>query len=110
MQDIKDNPVLNTTDLLFIVGGIYGGVSMPELLEYVKGLDATILKCSVLVTSCASGKQKQIAVRSILEEKGIKVIGEFICKGAILFVSGSHPNQKDLTDVKNFAVRMVSEV
>ncbi len=106
--NITEKPALQDIDLLFLVGGIYGGVSMPELLEYIKKLEAPLLKSAALVTSCASGRQKQIAVRSILEEKGIRVIDEFVCRGSILFVSASHPNAKDLKEATDFAQKIVS--
>lgn len=107
-RNITENPSLQDIDLLFIVGGIYGGASMPELLAYIKELEAPELKHSVLVTSCASGKQRQDAVRRILEEKGIRVMGEFVCKGAILFVALTHPNSKDLKEATDFALEIVS--
>lgn len=107
-KNITEKPALYDIDLLFIVGGIYGGVSMPELLEYIKKLKAPLPKSAALVTSCASGRQKQSAVRSILEEKGISVIDEFVCRGGILFVSASHPNAKDLKEATDFAQKIVS--
>jgi len=108
IKNISEKPVLQDIDLLFIVGGIYGGDSMPELLEYIKKLEAPLPKSAALVTSCASGRQKQITVRSILEEKGIIVIDEFVCRGSILFVSASHPNAKDLKEATDFAQKIVS--
>ena len=108
IKNITEKPSLQDIDLLFIVGGIYGGVSMPELLEYIKKLEAPLPKSAALVTSCASGSQKQIAVRSILEEKGIRVIDEFVCRGSMLFVSASHPNAKDLKEATDFAQKIVS--
>jgi rhodanese-related sulfurtransferase len=97
-RNITGNPAVHDTGLLFIVGGIYGGVSMP------------LPKYTALVTSCASGRQRQAAVRGILEEKGIKVIDEFICRGSFLFVSIRHPNAKDLKEASDFALRIVKEV
>jgi len=107
VKNITEKPVLQDIDLLFIVGGIYGGVSMPELLEYIKKLEAPLPKSAALLTSCASGRQKQIAVRSILEEKGIRVIDEFVCRGSVLFVSAGHPNAKDLKEATEFALYCV---
>jgi len=107
-QNIAENPALHDVALLFIVGGIYGGASMPELLTYIRKLDAPLLKHAALVTSCASGKQRQTAVRSILNEKGIQVIDEWIGKGAILFVSANHPNVKDLKEASDFALKIVN--
>ena len=107
-QNITENPNLTDIDLLFIVGGIYGGVSLPELLTFVSGMEAPALKRAALITSCASGKQRQTALRKILEEKGVQVIDEFVCKGAILFVSLPHPNAKDLKNAVDFALEIAS--
>lgn len=109
-QNIKENPVLKSIDLAFIVGGIYGGVSMPELIEYVNKIDGQTLNRAALVTSCASGKQMQTAVRNILEAKGIKVIDEFVCKGGILLLSANHPNSKDLEEAADFALKIANSI
>lgn len=109
-QNIKENPELKGLDLIFIVGGIYGGVSMPELLEYIKQIDKYSSKRAALVTSCASGKQTQTQVRSILEEKGIKVMDEFVCKGNFLFVAANHPNSNDLKEAADFALKIASSI
>ena len=106
-KNITENPTLHEIDLLFIVGGIYGGTSSPVLLEYITEMEAPALKHAVLVTSCGSGKQRQDAVRRILEEKKIEVIDEFVCKGAIIFVSINHPNSKDLKEATDFALDIV---
>ncbi|NMC56345.1 MAG: hypothetical protein GYA50_03885 [Eubacteriaceae bacterium] len=107
-QNIKENPILKGIDMIFIVGGIYGGVSMPELIEYVNKIDEQTLKHAALVTSCASGKQMQTVVRSILEEKAVKVLDEFVCKGNFLFVSAKHPNSNDLKEAADFALKIAS--
>lgn len=107
-KNIAENPALQDIDLLFIVSGIYGGASLPELLDYMSKMEAPALKHAVLVTSCASGKQRQDAVRRILEEKRIEVLDEFVCKGAILFVSINHPNSKDLEKATDFAQEIVN--
>lgn len=105
-KNITENPTLQDVDLLFIVSGIYGGASMPQILEYIMGMEAPALKRAVLVTNCASGKQRQDAVRRILEEKSIEVIDEFVCKGALLFVSINHPNSRDLEEATDFALKI----
>ena len=108
-QNITDNPNLKDTELLFIVGGIYGGVSLPELLTFVSGMETPALKRAALITNCASGKQRQAALRKILEDKGVQVIDEFVCKGAILFVSLPHPNAKDLKNAVEFAQKIAAQ-
>ena len=107
-ENISAHPIFKNIDLLFIVGGIYGGESNPELLEYIKELNTSVVKRAALVTSCGSGKQRQVSVRKILEDKGIKVIDEFVCKGAILFISARHPDTKDLKEATDFAKKIVN--
>lgn len=109
-KNISRNPALTDVDLLFIVSGIYAGASKPELLDYLKRLEAPLPMSAAIVTSCASGKQNQTAVRDVLEEKGIKVIDEFVCRGSFLFASINHPNAKDLTAATDFAERIFSEM
>ncbi|MDD4200472.1 MAG: flavodoxin domain-containing protein [Eubacteriales bacterium] len=108
--NITENPVLDNADLLFVVGGIYAGNSLPELLKYIEEMEAPSLRRAVLVTNCASGKQGQDGVRRILEEKNIEIIDEFICKGSFLFVSFNHPNAKDLEEATGFALSMLEKI
>ena len=108
-KNITENPELQDKELLFIASGIYGGVSMPELVEYVKKLKAPLPKQVAIITSCTSGKQKQVNLRSALEEKGIEVIDEFVCRGSFLFFSMKHPNDKDLQDAVEFALNVASK-
>jgi flavodoxin len=108
-KNISENPTIDA-DLLFVVGGIYGGVSMPEFLEYLKKAEAPLPQHAALVTSCASGSQRQTAVRAILEEKGVKVIDEFVCRGSIFFVGMGHPNAEDVKGAADFALRIAEKL
>ncbi len=105
-ENVSDNPVQGETELLFLVGGIYGGESLPELLEFVKNLDREKIKSVVLVTSCASKKQGQDTVRKILEDKSIPVTDELICQGSFLLYKIGCPNKNDIQEAVNFAVRV----
>ena len=105
-ENFKASPVMKDVDLLFIVGGIYGGVSIPEFLEFIKGLDNNEIKRVALVTSCVSRKQGQDGIRKILNEKGIPVIDEFICQGNFLFVGVGHPDMKDIEEAVQFAIQL----
>ncbi len=107
-ENISLHPAPKSCDLLIIVGGIYGGESMPELIQFIQELDASMNRRAALITSCGSGRQGQATVRKILEDKGIKVTGEFICKGSILFVSIKHPDSKDMKEAADFAEKAAS--
>lgn len=106
-ENIADQPKVQSTNLLFIVGGIYGGESLPELVSYVQTLDNQNVKAAALITSCASGTQKQATVLRILEEKNISVAGEVVVPGAILVVKMGHPNQSDISKAIDFAKEIV---
>ena len=109
-ENIKKNPILQDVDLLFIVGGIYGGASKPELVEFVKRLDSGEIRRAVLVTSSATKKQGQKTIRALLVDKGIEVLGETMCQGSFLFMSFGHPNQVDVDEVVRYANKVAEKV
>lgn len=109
-EDIRANPALNDVDLLFIVGGIYGGVSDPAMIAYINTIDASTVRKAALLTSCAGKTQKQDQIRSILTRKQIKVVpDEFLCQGGFLFFGFKHPDQEDLNKAVAFAENVLSD-
>ena len=105
-ENVSDNLLPLEADLLFLVGGIYGGESLPDLLAFVKSLDREKIKSVALITSCVSKKQGQDTVRKILQDKEIPVVDEFICQGSFLFFKIGHPNKDDIQEVVDFTVRI----
>lgn len=105
-ENIKENPVLKDVALLFIVGGLYSGESMPELLEFLRRVDGAQIKRAALVTSSATKKHEQKSVRALLEAKGIEVVGETTCPGSFLLMSFGHPNKADVSEAVRFASRL----
>ncbi len=106
--DAKTDPDLRNTDLLIVVGGIYAGRSNPDLVEYMRKIDSTIVKNAVLITSCASKKFFQKEVRAVLSENGIEVFPkEFVCRGNFLFLGLGHPNKQDFADAINFTKQAI---
>ena len=109
-RDIASTPILRNVDLLFIVGGIYGGVSDPKLLDYIRRIDRQTVKRAALLTSCASSRMKQDQVRGILTGNHVEVVAEeFICPGSLFyFIKRGHPIQQDLADAVTFANRIAA--
>ena len=105
-ENVLSNPVLNDLDMLFIIGGLYGGESLPELLKFVKDLDRSKTKCAALVTSTVSDKKGQDSIRKLLEDKGIKVVDETRCYGSFLVMKIGHPNKADISHAVDFALRI----
>lgn len=107
-EDIKSDPELNDVDLLIIVGGIYGGQSLPELINFAETLDNSKVKKVALVTSCMSKNTPQTTVRSVLQGKEIEVIEEeFICQGSFLFFGLRHPNKEDIANAVIYAKKVI---
>jgi len=109
-EDIKTNPVMKDVDLLFIVGGIYGGKSDSAMLGYIKNIDRSMVEKAALITSCVSKKQKQDMIRKLLESNQVAVVAdEFVCRGSFLFIGLGHPNKSDLNNAIAYAAKVVAE-
>ncbi len=108
-QDIRENPEIKDVDQLYIVSGIYGGVSAPQLLEFLKTLDGQKIKRAYLLTSSGGKTTRAAEVRSVLTELGIPVAEEeFTCQGAIFLFGMGHPNKADIQNAIHF-VQSISQ-
>ncbi|MDF1521007.1 MAG: flavodoxin domain-containing protein [Brevefilum sp.] len=108
-QDIRENPEIKDVDLLYIVSGIYGGKSAPELLEFLETLDGQVIKRAYLLTSSCGKTTRAAEVRAVLTEFGIPVAEkEFTCQGAFFFFGMRHPNKVDIQNAVHF-VQSVSQ-
>jgi flavodoxin len=105
-QNIANHPDIGETGLLFIVGGIYGGESLPELRDFVAGLDARQVKRAALITTSVSNAKGQDSVRSCITDKGIPVEDEFRCFGSLLLIRAGHPNKADIQNAVEFALAL----
>ena len=106
-ENVASKPILGKVDLLFIIGGIYGGTSLPSLLEFVNSLEREDIKRVVFLTSSVKKIQGQDAVRKILEEKEILVEVELHCQGSFLFMKFGHPNEKDIKEIVESSMKLV---
>lgn len=107
-KNIKNNPVLEEVDLLFVVGGIYSSRTSPELQSFMINNPGTKIKNAVLITSCMSKVMGQNEIRAVMKLNGINVEQEeFICQGSFLFFGKGHPNDEDIEKAVAFANRMV---
>ncbi|MBF7095706.1 flavodoxin domain-containing protein [Alkalibacter mobilis] len=110
-KSIKPELQLEETDLLFLVGGIYGGKCSPEIVQFASELTNNKIVNAVLVTSCMSNKQGQDEVRKTLEKNGINVFkNEYICKGSFLFFGMGHPSIEEVENAALFAKRTASQL
>ncbi|HCL04356.1 MAG TPA: hypothetical protein DHW61_18430 [Lachnoclostridium phytofermentans] len=107
-EDVVSKPNLGTADLLFIVGGIYGGTSLPGLIEFAENLNKENIKKVVFITSSVKKTQGQDAVRKILEEKEISVVDEIHCQGSFLFMKFGHPNNIDIRETIEASMKILT--
>ena len=103
---IKDKPTLTGIDLLFIVGGIYSGASLPDTIQTIKALDGAQVKKAALITSSVTDKAGQDKVRKILEDNGVEVLDEYRCRGNFLFMKIGHPNKQEIEGAVRFAEKL----
>lgn len=109
-SDIKDWQEGGPIDLLFLVGGIYGGKSDQKMLDLVPSLHPEHVARVVLITSCASGENRQGDLRKALEVRGIPVDSqEHICPGSFLISRMGRPNKQDLASAADFALGKARE-
>lgn len=110
-QDVKGNPNLANTDVLFVGTGIYGGKISPDLENYIKTIKIGDVKKAVIFLNSCGGKDESQGLRVLLEEKKIKVYNRtFVCKGKWLFFNRKHPNDQDCNDLVNFSKQALSEI
>ncbi|HPE68245.1 MAG TPA: flavodoxin domain-containing protein [Thermotogota bacterium] len=108
--DSKKNPQLGETDLLFVLGGIYGGKSSPKLLHFLEKLEAKKVKRAAILTSSGPGTTQQPQVRQALQKKGIECVPEeYCCKGSFLFFNLGHPNQQEIQHAVEFAKKVAAQ-
>lgn len=109
-KNIKDNSSLEDMDLLFIVSGIYGGESLPEVLKFAENLDNKKVKRVALITSSTSKKKGQGNLLKILEGKNIQVVDELLSQGSFLIMKLGHPNRQDIKEAEDFSIRISKEI
>jgi flavodoxin len=110
-HDIRANPELNHVDMLYIVSGIYGGRTAPELIAYLRTLERQQINRAWLITSSGGKTTPAEDVRVILAERGIPVADEeFTCQGAIVFVGIGHPNRLDIQNSIKFVKQTMQQV
>ncbi len=105
---VSERPTLNNIDILFIIGGIYSGNTLPELLPYIKSLTADSVKRAALIT-CPSGfydvrlpESRQLLTHKLLVEKNIEVIGEHFCPCGLIPLPFGQPSSKEIERTMKF--------
>lgn len=103
-QDVKENPEMNVSDTIIIVGGIYGGKSKKELMNFVKFIDSSKVKRAAIVTTSGAGQKRTepAEVVELLKSKNITVLGELNIRGKAFIFPTGHPNEAELNETADW--------
>ncbi|MBP1743198.1 MAG: hypothetical protein H6Q58_176 [Firmicutes bacterium] len=111
-----DGVKLEDYDLIGFGSGIYGGRPDAAMMSFIEKLPGNLGKKAFVFTTCGFGKSGENSVMlQELRRKGFEVLGGFACRGFTDYgllkivggVSKGRPNEKDLLDAKNFALRFI---
>lgn len=98
-------------DLLFIGDGIYAGKPNKDTIALIDSLDPATIKHAAVFATCGGQTKIGDILRGLLEQKGIKVIDSFTCKGqSWFFLNRHHPGREELTAASDFARKAIAKV
>ena len=118
----NETNALETCDLTGFGAGIDSGKHYPQMLQFAEKLpNVTNKKAFIFSTSAIHSDKKTVkdhkALRSILENKGFRIIGEFNCKGFntnsfLRYFGGMNkgcPNDEDIKNAEKFGEKLLKE-
>lgn len=108
--NIEDKPSLFAVDLLIIVGGIYNGLSAPEVLQFGEKLKPSMTQRAAIITSSAFRKDSQDRLSLTLKSNYIEVMGECIVRGSFAIISMGSPNRKDFDVAIQFTSDIIADI
>ena len=103
-------------DLIGFGSGIYGGMPDAAMMGFIEKLPGHLgIKAFVFITCGFERSRENRIMQQELRKKGFEVIGDFACRGFTDYgllkivggVSKGRPNERDLLDAKNFALRFI---
>ena len=111
---------LETYDLIGFGSGIDSGKHYPQMLKFAENLPIVNNKKAFIFSTSGIYKYKKMLkdhqdLRTILESKGFKIIGEFGCKGfntnSVLKIFGGmnkgNPNNEDIKNAEIFGEKLI---
>ncbi len=103
-QPIKEYPLDNKADVMFIGGAIYGGKLDPVMDSFLQALTPQKAGRVMLFSTSVKESKALGLMKELLKNQGIAVDDEcFLCKGKFLFMNLRHPNKDELEQAGAFA-------
>ncbi len=107
---------LEDYDLIGFGSGIYGGRPDAAMMGFIEKLPVNLNKKAFVFMTCGFERSRENGImQQGLSGKGFEVLGSFACRGFTDYgllkivggVSKGRPNERDLLDAKNFALRFI---
>lgn len=95
-------------DLLLVGGALYAGKPDKALVSFLDGLSKEDVSQAAIFGTATSDNNIGETLLPMLESRGIKVLGEYYCKGKFLMMNRKHPDEQDLKRGKVFASQMMA--
>ena len=114
----NENPSLSQYDVIGFASGIYFNSFHKEMSKYIQEADFTPNQRVFLVyTCCLAVRDYSKGIKKVLSKKKIPCIGSFHCRGYDTFgifgkiggIAKNHPNDKDLKNAQEFALKIRQE-
>ncbi len=107
-QPVKEYPLENSADVMFIGGAIYGGKLDPVMDSFLQALTPQMVKRVILFSTSIKESKAIGLMKELLRSKGVLVDEEcYLCKGKFLFMNRKHPNKAELEEATAFAISAV---
>ena len=103
---------LKKTDLVFVGSGNYMNAPAKEIVAFIEALvPAEDRYAAVFGTAGGSSTAHLEKMKSLLEKKGLKVLGEWSCPGQEFALKNrGRPNEEDLREAREFAKKMLKKI
>ena len=103
---------LKKTDLIFVGSGNYKSSPASEMVEFLEALIPAEDRYAVVFgTAGGNSRLHMEAMRKLLENKGVKVLGEWCCPGQEYDLKHKgRPNSDDLDEVRKFAKKELKKI
>lgn len=99
-------------DLIFVGSGNYMSGPGKEMVDFLKTLvPAEDRYAAVFGTAGGSGTGHLSKMKEILEEKGVRVLGEWSCPGQEFSLKNKgRPNEADVEEARDFARKILRKI
>ena len=104
------HPISEKTDILFLGNSYYAFTIDPEVRDFVRNLDKDLVGKIVNFGSAAMLNSTYKKVKAEADKVGIAMDErEFHCKGEFKGIHKGKPDEQDLKNAADFAIKIVSE-